>query len=464
MKSFGKKAISLALAFCLLCGLIPAAVFAKDPQDAYDHKSGVYHYTSNEKGEDGSYNTEDAFIWSDGWFLSDGTSLNSHLAALSAVAAITTAGYTADDPGLSGEERFADRDRNVKEFLATMGFEDYACNGYYHTNRLPNSAGCALARKTVTDKKGDKYTLLAILPMSANYRNEWAGNFDVGAAEDDEGNGLHHGFKAGCDEILRFTKKYVKDNSITGEIKIWTAGHSRGSALANLIGAFFAAGGADYFENGLTVSPEDIYCYTFATPGTIAGKTTKARLLSVEGARGGDYAGRDTAGDAYAYPGENAVLIPDSSLFDCVHNCRPDYDLITLLPPFIGWNFTVFGKNDLPIGSKELKPAMLKHLEKADPAVYKAFTEKVTLASLLETDADGDADSYEFKKLVLDGILPGIVSDGSYSMADMLASRIDGLRVIMPDRASYVEKYQETFAAAMGIYGMAWEEFSGSFD
>ena len=231
-----------------------------------------------------------------------------------------------------------------------MGFQDYASNRWYHVNRLPNSAACAVARKTITDGAGTPHTLLAVLPMSAGYRDEWAGNFDVGPAEDAEGNGLHRGFKAGCDEILRFLKQYVQTHAVTGDVKIWTAGHSRGSALANDLGAFFAAGGDGYFENAIRVAPQDVYCYTFATPGTVAGKVSKARLLSVEGARSGDYAGLDTEGAAYAYPGADGTLLPGDGVFACIHNSRPDYDLITLLPPGGGWNFTVFGQEDLPVG------------------------------------------------------------------------------------------------------------------
>ena len=66
-----------------------------------------------------------------------------------------------------------------------MEFDDYEVNSYYHLNRLPNSAGVAVAHKTIKD--GDrKWTLLAVMPMSACYRDEWYGNFDVGLGDGSE--------------------------------------------------------------------------------------------------------------------------------------------------------------------------------------------------------------------------------------------------------------------------------------
>ena len=50
---------------------------------------------------------------------------------------------------------------------------------------------------------------------------------------------MHAGFKAARDEVLRYAAKYMKDHGITGDLKVWIAGHSRGAATSNSLGGFF---------------------------------------------------------------------------------------------------------------------------------------------------------------------------------------------------------------------------------
>ena len=47
-------------------------------------------------------------------------------------------------------------------------------------------------------------------------------------------------------------------------MKVWITGHSRGAALSNMLGAFFAGGGIDYFGSSVSITPEDVYCYSYA--------------------------------------------------------------------------------------------------------------------------------------------------------------------------------------------------------
>lgn len=48
-----------------------------------------------------------------------------------------------------------------------------------------------------------------------------------------------------------FVKNYISEKNIKGNLKIWTAGHSRGAATANMLGGFFAGAGDDYLGNGV---------------------------------------------------------------------------------------------------------------------------------------------------------------------------------------------------------------------
>ena len=63
-------------------------------------------------------------------------------------------------------------------------------NAYYTRMDEENSMSVAVAHREI-DEFGKNYTLLAIAPKGAEYRQEWAGNFNVGTAM------MHEGFKAG---------------------------------------------------------------------------------------------------------------------------------------------------------------------------------------------------------------------------------------------------------------------------
>ena len=476
-----RGALCLLLAVCLLCGLLPAAALAAEAEPT----ESTYHFMSNEfldpVPEDdpthtGAYRA-DTFLWSDDWFFTDGRKTDYRLAALSAAASIASAGYFT-----SNAADFSKRDSNVREFLTAMEFEDIQANNTFYRENLADSLACAVAHKTIRSG-GKTATLLAIIPMSANYHDEWAGDFNVGP------DALHAGFLAGRDEALRFARQYAETYGIRGEIKVWTAGHSRGAAIANLLGAFFAEGGASYLGSGVTVAPEDVYCYTFATPATVLDSgATKAQLLSVAGSRAA-YP-QDTPGDAFAYGASDAaaVMKPDDDTFSCIHNCRMAYDLITLLPPK-QWGFTVFG-TEIPLdtGDAALKAGMETALQKGDPVVYEAYKKPAGLEFSIEVlgsplpvripfGTDGGEDVCEWKKLDFPNLtlelitdpateiqIKAITSDGDYDAAGMMADRIKGMCSPINSQATYYTDYQETFAAAMGIFGMAWPEFTKQID
>lgn len=87
--------------------------------------------------------------------------------------------------------------------------------------------------------------MLAIVIRSSNYTQEWTGNFTIRDKDGSAGN-MHAGFKAARDEVLRYAAQYMKSHRITGNLKVWIAGHSRGAAISNSLGGFFAGGGDGY--------------------------------------------------------------------------------------------------------------------------------------------------------------------------------------------------------------------------
>ncbi len=443
--------ISLVITLSLVLGLSPATAWgidAPDPTTDCSSIVGEYTYVSNEgfaKEVPSPENTR-TFAYNDEWFMGPSSTFNQHLATLSTIACETSVSYYPDELNRDHSQN----SKNVEAFLKDLRFEDVAVNDFYNREMLPYSAGVALGHKTIV-QDGREYTLLAIVPRSAAYKQEWDGNFDMGTGN------THAGFMAGRDEILRFVRQYVEANGITGDVKVWTCGHSRGSALANLVGAFFAAGGASSYLPGVSVAANDVYAYTFATPTTVkTSGASKGELLSVAaaGSHSSDprYAD-ETPGAGLSYAGGDAasMLEPHAGQFAGIHNIAPGYDIITLLP-LLDWDFTHFGAySDLDEGATTEQ--MLEQLQALDAYIHDEYV------------AGGDAENpvwtgheqFAWKTFDIDNL--AFADDpnapGELSQADFFAARVRGLTRMAPTSEAYVSSgAQEVLEALAGIYGM----------
>lgn len=435
------------------------AVFAEDGSEEYINctdTAGNYTYVSNESSV--LLNT-DEYRYNDKWFSGSSYEFSRQLATLSSIAAITSASYyTSPD-----EKDNSQNSKNLEAFLKDIGFEDVSANTAYNSEKLPYGAGVCIGHKKLT--VGDReYTLLAVIPRSAGYKQEWAGNFDV-----DDVNDTHYGFKAARDEILRFMRKYIKDNGIEGDLKIWMAGHSRGAALTNITAAFLATG-SKYFsqdtEIRVNITPENIYAYTFATPRTVVeegGRIVKGKFLSVRGNYGGRYDGYDTEMPYYGYvgPDENDIIYPHAEIYNGIHNCFPDIDIITLLP-LKQWDYGYFGQEfALTDGSAETKAKMLSFLKKVSPYAYGRYTaEGVTV----------NCDSDYFKWLTFNVDSLSVAEDTAYAevkapdQAAFYAEKIAGLFNNAHKPSDYANTEKETALMALaGIYGMDIDDFVAGF-
>lgn len=428
-------------------------------------RTGTYQFASNETMHGNILGT-DTFQYSDRLFTGSSYEVNRHLATLSANTALSTASYYNEKDNL--ERNNASNSQNAKALLGAYGFTDIQTNTYYDKEKEANSAGCIVGHKTII-VGGKPYTLLAVIPRSAGYKQEWTGNFTVGTGS------IHQGFKAARDEVLRFVKNYISNNKITGDLKVWITGHSRGGAIANLLGGFFAEGGGGYF-NGVKIDSKNVYCYSWATPGTIRENAVKkADALSVDGYRGDNDARYkdDSKGAKYTYSGAdaNTEIDPHTGVYQCIKNCAPGYDIITQLPPK-KWGYECYGE-ELPItdGAAATKEKMKTELNKFAPFAYKEYTEpKDDLAPEEQTEAadmfaNGDEGSYHWKTFDFATLTFKNIKDpkqyGDIDQETMFSSRINqGLAHRASDVDAYVDGgYQETLQALAGIYGMGVDEF-----
>ncbi|MBP3816574.1 MAG: hypothetical protein J6H21_06945 [Firmicutes bacterium] len=438
MKKRAKKAISLILTVVFLLSLITTSIFGEETDSSYITE-GDYQYTSNE-----NFNKQlpDSFVFREDCFMRSSYLGCCHLAELSAQLAISSASWYGPNEDMY-EVDASDFEHNTKDMLKEMGFENVSENAYCSMNPLTDSAACVVGMRTIK-AFGKDYTLLAVVPRSAGYKQEWVGNFDVGTG------GVHKGFKAARDEVLRFVKNYISENNITGDLKVWTAGHSRGAAVSNMLGGFFASAGDDYLGDAVSLKPEDVYCYTYATPRTIKDGASKEETFSVEGARGGIYE-KDSPGEAWAYTKGGTVDI-DAEEYGGVRNFPLPYDLITILPP-PKWGFEYFGSVHNPEGCVTVDD-MLNELSDISPYAHDRFLES------------GDHRNFQCKTFDLASL--SIVPDANGSIDSMETSinrRLAGLMAPADTNVDYVTGgYQETLMAVAGLYGMLLPSFNGGID
>lgn len=426
------KVISLFTIIILLLNiLIPSVITLAANADDSQVISGTYQYTSNEIS---NKQLEDSFEYRDDCFTRSSFLGCEHLETLSSQVAISSGSrYGLEEDKY--EIDYSNNAYNVENFLRKMDFKDVSTNKYYTLEKEENSGAVAVGHKDII-ASGKTYTLLAVIPRSAGYKQEWAGNFNVGDK------GIHQGFKAARDEMLRYVKKYIQDNNIEGNLKVWIAGHSRGAAVSNMLGAFFAGGGIEYFGNNVSITPEDVYCYTYATPRTITANIDKNIELSVEGYRGGEEYSNDTIGDSFSYT-KGGKVDPQGKVYGGIRNFISPYDIITLLP-FEAWEYTRYG-TDISVDhdGKVSESAMLKELKEVSTYAYDKYVNK--------------SGPNLFEKMTFDTSTLKLVKDnGNINLKDFAKDRMDGLAYKVNSIDTYTNQdYQEGMKAVAGIFGMA---------
>ena len=426
------KFLSILFVTILLLNIIMPTVYAITDK---------YQFTSNENS---NIQLEDEFIYRDDCFKRSSFLGCSHLEILSSQAAIASSSWYGENID-KYEVDFTQNAHNIVEMLKNMGFEDVSTNKYYTLEKQENSAGVAVGHKTL-QVDGKEYTLLAIMPRSACYKQEWAGNFTVGDGS------IHEGFKAARDEILRYVNKYIKDNNIQGDLKVWIAGHSRGAAVSNMLGGFFAGGGIEYFGTTVSITPEDVYCYTYATPRTIKNGTNKNIELSVSANREAANYANDTPGESFSYTKGGQVNVEDE-VYGGIRNFVSPNDIFPLLPPE-EWGFTYYGTKIASNHGIVTEESMLEELKEISPYAYSLYMN------------GGDPNSFERKTFDLKTL--SIVKDeGNYSamnMSTFLQERMHGLIYKANTNSLYKsESYQDALKSVAGIYGMSMTLFDEDF-
>lgn len=244
-----KKALCLLLCPVMVFGLCTTA-FAGG-QTSCETVTGEYNYCPSLGFLDGISNQTSTFTYSDSYFTHSGYEYDHDLAVMSMVLTQTSFASAA-----SSADGWDTANRNFYDLIAKCGFKNPASNEDAVSHPGGETIGAYAAEKTICDG-GQEFTLIALGVRGHNYGGEWYGNFDIGLT------GEHAGFAKARDKVLSFLSDYVSENDITGPVKIWLTGYSRGAITANMAGGALDNG---YRLGKASLSPDDLYCYTFETP------------------------------------------------------------------------------------------------------------------------------------------------------------------------------------------------------
>ena len=387
-----KKITAVLLSMVMLAGAFATlTIQASAVDDNADVQKGEFVFAPHTYTEG---DLPDIYYYTDAVFGGSAYDYNEHLATMSMI--LAAASISSQDADATYEVK----SRNLSYLLREWDFTGFDVNEYYTQRPGEQTMGVGAAYKVIGEGD-DAYTVLAIVPRSAGYQREWAGNFTIGTE------GVHQGFATGRDIILDFASKYVEENkdNFQGTVKIWTVGYSRGAGVANLLAAYL-----DDHSNvlGIEVNKENIFAYTFGTPSNVQ----------------------------YTDDAEKAAL---ESNYLNIHNRYSTYDIVTYAP-FKNWNFTYYGTTKLfDVHNAEKKSEMLTFLEKTNKTIFDLYTAEGSTA---------DPDNFLPVMLQLDmseGLSVNIVpADPAYGIPttqqEFLDSRIAFLvENLVPDRETYVE-------------------------
>ena len=388
-----RKNILLIVLIGLL--ILTGPAFAPEVSQAAEKSTtqtrGVYWFDPYFVGND----ITDTYIYDDALLTGDPIDYDPQLATMS---------FELASASVSSERTpdYSIKSQNLRAYLEDNGFLDFDTNEDYKIKMRADTMGAACAHKKITDG-GKEYTLLAIVPRSAGYEAEWNGNFTLGASGD------HANYAACAEKVLAYAREYIQKYGISGDIKVWTSGYSRGAATANLLTKRIIDDPEESLGSGVTLDMKNLYCYAFGTPRA-----------------------------------SDASQDPHASKYDLIHNLLEPYDAIAGLPPQ-ELGFDRYGKSyEFQTGAyqSESYERMMEIMKDMNPLMYDYYNDGGNPFEYTPMKVDAEA-------LMNEGTFRFIPDDQSYlpdSQAEFLELVQDAVATAVGTRENYHENYDDSMA------------------
>lgn len=254
-----RRVISVLLSLVMVLALLPTAAFASS------EKMVTFKFVEDHLQKTGDVAWQ--FPYSDSYFEKSSYTYNNKLAKISLGLALSST----SSREATNQKDYENENQNYKAFVKACGFKKPQSNEWMSKPPTMWSIGVNVAQK----KLNKNYTLLAVGIRGDLYRSEWGGNLELGPS------GRHQNWDNASRQVAEFLKKYIAENNVRGNIKVWIAGYSRAAATANLTGAKLDDGWN--LGKNVTLKPKDVYCYTFEAPmGAQKAEANKSKYNNIQ--------------------------------------------------------------------------------------------------------------------------------------------------------------------------------------
>ena len=159
----------------------------------------------------------------------------------------------------------------IVTYLISLGFYPDSIVQEDYSSPPLHSVGVTFAHREIIDTNGELQTLYAIIIRGTDGINEWISNFDIGTT--DAANGFDKATSRVLKNFIQYARKYPPVNGYfsQGDYLVWTTGHSRGAAVANLLAGKYLP---------KYVISDKVYAYTFATPNVDKNATLRKNIIN----------------------------------------------------------------------------------------------------------------------------------------------------------------------------------------
>ncbi|MDO5409489.1 MAG: fibronectin type III domain-containing protein [Lachnospiraceae bacterium] len=205
---------------------------------------GEFYYASEQ------YTAKDypaTYYYSDGYFSETAYNYQDSLATMSMCLALSAFRSNRADS-------YSEKPQNLKALLKACGFTNFAANSYFTSKPERDSTGIGCAYKKIK-ANGKTCTLVVLAVSGGRYEAEWGGCYEIG----ESGEAAY--IRYGADTALSYLKKYLADENITGDIKLWTTSYGIGAGKVNLLASDLDDGAS--LGSNITLKPENLYAYCF---------------------------------------------------------------------------------------------------------------------------------------------------------------------------------------------------------
>ena len=388
------------------------------PDDDVPENAKSFYYAS------GSADYTSYFFYDDAYFDTSAYEYQSKLATMSMCMAFSAFGSNRTDD-------YTKKSQNLKSLLKKCEFpeENFDTNEGFTIKPQKDTIGVGASYKTITDKDGQDYTLIAVGVRGGGYESEWASNFTLGES------GTHKGFTNARDQVLDFLKEYISNHNISGNVKIWIAGYSRAAATTNMVAGSLDDGYSLGAE--IVLEPKDIYAYCFESP---------------KGAMKSDNIHQSLYGNIFS------IINP--------------VDVVTKVAPTLPYDFSRYG-------ATKYLPTILNDVNDADNAKYQNKKNRMLqYYNGLESTDGYIVDDFQMKKISVKNLVwdaagflkEGLVvndTDSTWNQEAFLDEAVVSLFSEIGSRQNYVEQYEDDIREICfvlnNLSGDKWTEFQSNF-